>query len=137
MSLKSKVPGETGEMEEPETRDVQILLTSKEDPVSMRSVGVSGVLLLSFFLVGATLYYTLCLNLAQVNLDNEIFWCLFFYCILHAVSTGKSMDLFDFCNQISSFLFCYSEVALVIVGSIHIEACENSRNHHCCFKDQG
>lgn len=33
--------GETGEMEEPETGEVQILLTSKEDPVSMRSLGVS------------------------------------------------------------------------------------------------
>lgn len=89
MSLKSKVPGETGEMEEPETRDVQILLTSKEDPVSMRSVGVSGVLLLSFFLVGATLYYTLCLNLAQVNLDNEIFWCLFFIAFYMQYLQGK------------------------------------------------
>ncbi|KAL3744245.1 hypothetical protein ACJRO7_013494 [Eucalyptus globulus] len=39
VSLKSKVPGDTGEMEERETGDVQILLTSKEDPVSMRSVG--------------------------------------------------------------------------------------------------
>ena len=42
MSLKSKVAGETGELEEPMTGEVQILLTSKEDSVSMRSLGVSG-----------------------------------------------------------------------------------------------
>ncbi|KAK3033202.1 hypothetical protein RJ639_036994 [Escallonia herrerae] len=38
-SLRSRVAGETGEMEEPETGEVQILLTSEEDPVSMRSLG--------------------------------------------------------------------------------------------------
>lgn len=38
-SLKSKVAGETGEMEEPVTGEVQILLTSKEDTISMRSLG--------------------------------------------------------------------------------------------------
>ncbi|KAF8393078.1 hypothetical protein HHK36_021319 [Tetracentron sinense] len=38
-SLRSKVAGETGEMEEPVTGEVQILLTSKEDSVSMRSLG--------------------------------------------------------------------------------------------------
>ncbi|KAK6942251.1 MCM, AAA-lid domain [Dillenia turbinata] len=37
--LKSKVAGESGEMEEPMTGDVQILLTSKEDSVSMRTLG--------------------------------------------------------------------------------------------------
>lgn len=47
MSLRSKVPGETGEMEEPEAPPVQILLTSMEDSVSMRSLGVSS----SFILV--------------------------------------------------------------------------------------
>jgi len=31
---------EGGVMEEPLTRDVQILLTSREDPVSMRLLGV-------------------------------------------------------------------------------------------------
>lgn len=31
---------ETGEMDEPSTTDVQILLTSREDPVSMRLLGV-------------------------------------------------------------------------------------------------
>ncbi|KAM7267049.1 hypothetical protein ACFE04_009215 [Oxalis oulophora] len=38
-SLRLKVAGETGEMVEPETGDVQILLTSKEDSASMRSLG--------------------------------------------------------------------------------------------------
>ncbi|GAB4828176.1 minichromosome maintenance protein 5 [Ancistrocladus abbreviatus] len=38
-SLKAKVVGETGEMEEPVTGDVQILLSSKEDPISMRLLG--------------------------------------------------------------------------------------------------
>ncbi|KAK9269462.1 hypothetical protein L1049_001237 [Liquidambar formosana] len=39
VNLKSKVAGETGEMEDPLTGEVQILLTSKEDSVSMRSLG--------------------------------------------------------------------------------------------------
>ncbi|KAH7860671.1 hypothetical protein Vadar_016566 [Vaccinium darrowii] len=38
-SLRSRVAGETGEMEEPETGEVQILLTSDEDSASMRSLG--------------------------------------------------------------------------------------------------
>ncbi|GJM87138.1 hypothetical protein PR202_ga03063 [Eleusine coracana subsp. coracana] len=38
-SLRSKVAGETGEMEEPVTGDVQIFLASKENSVSMRSIG--------------------------------------------------------------------------------------------------
>lgn len=74
MSLKSKVPGETGEMEEPQTGDVQILLTSKEDPVSMRSLGVSGFFCCHFswlesgcagvLIYSATLFYQLGLILA-------------------------------------------------------------------------
>lgn len=40
-SLRSRVAGETGEMEEPETGEVQILLTSDEDSVSMRSLGAA------------------------------------------------------------------------------------------------
>jgi len=40
-SLRSKVAGETGEMEEPVTGDVQIFLSSKEKCLSMRSIGVS------------------------------------------------------------------------------------------------
>lgn len=42
MNLKTKVAGDTGDMEDQTPGDVQILLTSKEDPVSMRSLGVSG-----------------------------------------------------------------------------------------------
>ncbi|GLT25412.1 hypothetical protein SLA2020_005430 [Shorea laevis] len=38
-SLKMRVTGDTGEMVEPHTEEVQILLNSKEDPVSMRSLG--------------------------------------------------------------------------------------------------
>ncbi|KAH7546229.1 hypothetical protein FEM48_Zijuj01G0178300 [Ziziphus jujuba var. spinosa] len=38
-SLKTKEPGNEGQLEEPVPEDVQILLTSKEDPVSMRSLG--------------------------------------------------------------------------------------------------
>lgn len=41
VGLKSKVPGEGGEMEEPSTGDVQVLLTSKESPVSIRNLAVS------------------------------------------------------------------------------------------------
>jgi len=42
VSLKTKVAGDTGAMEDPIPGDVQILLTSKEDPLSMRSLGVCG-----------------------------------------------------------------------------------------------
>ncbi|KAL6012076.1 minichromosome maintenance protein 5 [Asimina triloba] len=38
-SLRSKVAGETGEMEEPVTGEAQIFLSSKENSVSMRSLG--------------------------------------------------------------------------------------------------
>ncbi|XP_062159056.1 DNA replication licensing factor MCM5 [Alnus glutinosa] len=39
VSLRSRVAGETGEMEDPVTGDVQVLLTSKENSVSMRLLG--------------------------------------------------------------------------------------------------
>lgn len=39
-SLRSKVSGETGEMEEPVSGDVQIFLSSKENCISMRLTGV-------------------------------------------------------------------------------------------------
>jgi len=39
--LKSKIASETGEMEDVVTEDVQILLASNEDPISMRALGVS------------------------------------------------------------------------------------------------
>ena len=51
VSLRSKVAGETGEMEDPVTGEVQVLLTSREDPVSMRLLGVS-VLFVFYFLFG-------------------------------------------------------------------------------------
>ncbi|KAF3452998.1 hypothetical protein FNV43_RR03431 [Rhamnella rubrinervis] len=38
-NLKTKERGNEGQLEEPVPEDVQILLTSKEDPVSMRSLG--------------------------------------------------------------------------------------------------
>ncbi|GAB2229376.1 hypothetical protein Droror1_Dr00023515 [Drosera rotundifolia] len=44
--LKPKVALESGEMEEPVSGDVQILLTSKEDPISMRSLVVRSSTLL-------------------------------------------------------------------------------------------
>lgn len=47
--LRSKVAGETGEMEEPVTGDVQIFLSSKESSVSMRLIGV-GILHIRFSL---------------------------------------------------------------------------------------
>ena len=53
VSLRSKVAGETGEMEDPVTGDVQVLLTSREDPVSMRFLGVSGFFLI-FFLISVS-----------------------------------------------------------------------------------
>lgn len=53
MSLRSRVAGETGEMEDPVTGDVQVLLTSREDPVSMRLLGVSGCFLIFNFLFSA------------------------------------------------------------------------------------
>ncbi|RWW55493.1 hypothetical protein BHE74_00037871 [Ensete ventricosum] len=46
-SLRSKVAGETGEMEEPITGEVQVFLSSKESSVSMRSIGVGFVLIVS------------------------------------------------------------------------------------------
>ncbi|XP_047310879.1 DNA replication licensing factor MCM5 [Impatiens glandulifera] len=42
-SLKSRVMGDTGEMEEPLTGEVQILLTSAEDSVSIRSLGSDNI----------------------------------------------------------------------------------------------
>lgn len=49
-NLKARVAGETGEMEEPQTGEVQILLKSDEDPVSMRALGV-GTLIFPFSLL--------------------------------------------------------------------------------------
>ena len=44
-NLRSKVTGETGEMEEPVTSDVQIFLSSKENCVSMGSIDVLKLIL--------------------------------------------------------------------------------------------
>ena len=44
-SLRAKVAGETGEMEEPVTGDVQIFLSSKENCVSMGSIDVLKLIL--------------------------------------------------------------------------------------------
>ena len=44
-SLRSKVVGETGEMEEPVTGDVQTFLSSKENCVSMGSIDVLKLIL--------------------------------------------------------------------------------------------
>lgn len=50
-SLRSKVATETGEMEEPLAGEVQVLLSSKEDALSMRSLGVRcACLLLAYVL---------------------------------------------------------------------------------------
>ncbi|KAF5193688.1 Dna helicase [Thalictrum thalictroides] len=42
-SLKSKVALETGEMEEPIPGEVQVLLSSEEEPVSIRSLGANSI----------------------------------------------------------------------------------------------
>ena len=41
VGLKSKVPGEDGEVEEPHTGDVQVVLISKEKATSIRGLTVS------------------------------------------------------------------------------------------------
>jgi len=46
VGLKSKVAGEDGEMEEPGTGDVQVLLTSKENAVEIRTLAVFTMTLL-------------------------------------------------------------------------------------------
>lgn len=42
MGLKTKVVGDSGVMEDAPPSDVQILLSSNEDSISMRSLGVNG-----------------------------------------------------------------------------------------------
>jgi DNA replication licensing factor MCM5 len=41
VGLKSKVPGEDGEVEEPHTGDIQVVLISKEKATSIRGLTVS------------------------------------------------------------------------------------------------
>jgi DNA replication licensing factor MCM5 len=55
--LKSKVTGETGEMEEPSTGEVQVLLSSKENSISIRSLGaecISKLVKISGIIIGAS-----------------------------------------------------------------------------------
>ncbi|XP_074281244.1 DNA replication licensing factor MCM5 [Silene latifolia] len=77
-SFKSKVAGETGEMEEPVAQDVQILLTSREDSLSMRSLGaqyisklvkISGITIAASRTKAKATYVTLlCKNCRNVKL---------------------------------------------------------------------
>lgn len=65
-----KVAGETGEMVEPQTGDVQILLTSNEDPVSIRSLGV--FFFFFFFLLPFRLIEENCMNMGKRNYNMLI-----------------------------------------------------------------
>ncbi|XP_073067002.1 DNA replication licensing factor MCM5 [Primulina eburnea] len=76
--LKSRVAGETGEMEEPRTGEVQVLLRSDQDPLSMRSMGaqyisklvkVSGIVIAASRTKAKATYVTLlCKNCKNVKL---------------------------------------------------------------------
>lgn len=55
--LKSKIAGEAGEMEEPSTGEVQVLLSSKENSISIRSLGadfISKLVKISGIIIGAS-----------------------------------------------------------------------------------
>ncbi|KAL8152480.1 hypothetical protein V2J09_010240 [Rumex salicifolius] len=77
-ALKSKVAGETGEMEDPLAGDVQILLESKEDAISMRSLGaqyisklvkISGITIAASRTKAKATYVTLlCKNCSNVKM---------------------------------------------------------------------
>ncbi|KAH9296977.1 hypothetical protein KI387_028659 [Taxus chinensis] len=76
-ALKSKVPGETGEMEEPTSGEVQIFLCSKENVISMRSLGaefisklvkISGIVIAASRTKAKATYVTLlCKNCKNVK----------------------------------------------------------------------
>ncbi|MCO5555411.1 hypothetical protein L7F22_008957 [Adiantum nelumboides] len=76
--LKSKVPGDSGEMEEPSIGEIQILLSSKENPSSMRALGaqyisklikVSGIVIASSRTKAKATYVSLmCKNCKSVKL---------------------------------------------------------------------
>ncbi|XP_019170508.1 PREDICTED: DNA replication licensing factor MCM5 [Ipomoea nil] len=76
-SLRSRVAGETGEMEEPETGEVQILLRSEQDSISMRSLGaqyisklvkISGIVIAASRTKAKATYVTLlCKNCKNVK----------------------------------------------------------------------
>ncbi|KAL8037391.1 hypothetical protein ABFX02_11G036700 [Erythranthe guttata] len=76
--LKSRVAGESGEMEEPVTGEVQVLLRSEQDPVSMRLLGaqyisklvkISGIVIAASRTKAKATYVTLlCKNCKNVKL---------------------------------------------------------------------
>ncbi|KAH9329248.1 hypothetical protein KI387_001356, partial [Taxus chinensis] len=76
-ALKSKVPGETGEMEEPTSGEVQIFLCSNENVISMRSLGaefisklvkISGIVIAASRTKAKATYVTfLCKNCKNVK----------------------------------------------------------------------
>eukprot|EP00249_Psilotum_nudum_P028869 c38848_g1_i1 orf=883-3066(-) len=76
--LKSKVPGEAGEMEEPSTGEIQVLLSSKENPTSIRALGaeyisklirVSGIIIAASRTKAKATYVTLlCKNCKNVKM---------------------------------------------------------------------
>ncbi|KAK9706033.1 hypothetical protein RND81_07G100600 [Saponaria officinalis] len=77
-SFKSKIPGDSGDLEDPVARDVQILLSSREDPLSMRSLGahyisklvkISGITIAASRTKAKATYVTLlCKNCRNVKL---------------------------------------------------------------------
>ncbi|CAN4113156.1 unnamed protein product [Withania somnifera] len=77
-SLRSRVAGESGEMEEPEIGEVQILLRSEQDSMSMRSLGaqyisklvkVSGIVIAASRTKAKATYVTLlCKNCKNVKI---------------------------------------------------------------------
>ncbi|GAA0157607.1 DNA metabolism protein [Lithospermum erythrorhizon] len=76
-SLKSRVTGETGELEEPEIGEVQILLKSEQDPLSIRTLGaqyisklvkISGIVIAASRTKAKATYVTLlCKNCKNVR----------------------------------------------------------------------
>ncbi|KAL6523446.1 minichromosome maintenance protein 5 [Orobanche gracilis] len=78
VSLKSRVAGETGEMEEPVPGEVQVLLRSQQDPVSIRLLGaqyisklvkISGIVIAASRTKAKATYVTLlCKNCKNVKL---------------------------------------------------------------------
>ncbi|KAL0427688.1 UNVERIFIED_CONTAM: DNA replication licensing factor MCM5 [Sesamum latifolium] len=76
--LRSRVAGETGEMEEPVPGEVQVLLRSEQDPVSMRALGaqyisklvkISGIVIAASRTKAKATYVTLlCKNCKNVKL---------------------------------------------------------------------
>ena len=87
--LKSKIAGETGEMEDPVTEDVQILLTSNEDPISMRALGVSikpipgrSITSLNFLLSGFVKAFVV-ISFDYLSASLMVFGYAYLYCRLN------------------------------------------------------